>query len=246
MLKEKISKSAKILGVATTLSLAGCINAPDSIDRFESINRPIYSFNRTADRYILKPAARIYEGVLPKPVRQGVGNFFQNLSEIPNIANDLLQGDFKLARMDTSRFIVNSTWGIGGIFDAASRGRHPIERHHQDFGMTLAKWGYKDSSYLVIPLFGPSTVRDGVGRVATYYMGVPAHLKSIRWRNRLFAVNLLNTRAALLKVDPAIGEAVDEYLFVRDAYLQHRHYEITGGREMNIETRETELQGPPE
>ena len=246
MVKRALSNSVKIVWVATTLSLMGCVNPSDSIDRFEAINRPIYKVNRTADKYVLKPAARIYEGVLPKPVRQGVGNFFQNLSEIPNIANDLLQGEFSLARMDASRFIVNSTWGIGGLFDAASRGRNPIERHHQDFGITLAKWGYKDSSYIVIPLFGPSTIRDGVGKFVTYEMGIPAHLNSVRWRNRLFALNLLNMRASLLKAEPAMDEAVDEYIFVRNAYLQSRQYQIQGKREMNAGIREMELQGPPE
>jgi len=244
MLNLKLVRKIHLLCIGATLSCSGCVNPPDSIDRFEAINRPIYSLNRTADRYVLKPAARIYEGVLPKPVRQGVGNFFQNLSEIPNMANDLLQGEFALARMDASRFIVNSTWGIAGIFDAASKGKNPIERHHQDFGMTLAKWGYRDSSYLVLPLFGPSTVRDGIGKLGTYYMSVPAHMKSIRWRNRLFALNLLQTRAALLKIDPAIGEAVDEYIFVRDAYLQHRQYQIKGP--LSAEEQETKLQGPPE
>jgi phospholipid-binding lipoprotein MlaA len=244
MLRIKLAKKFHLLCMSSALACSGCVNPPDSIDRFEAINRPIYNLNRTADRYVLKPAARIYEGILPKPIQQGVGNFFQNLSEIPNVANDLLQGKFSLARADASRFIVNSTWGIAGIFDAASKGVNPIPRHHQDFGMTLAKWGYRDSSYLVIPLFGPSTIRDGIGKLGTYSMGVPAYMRSVRWRNRLFALNMLQTRAALLKAEPAIGEAVDEYVFVRDAYLQHRQYEIKG--HMNVEDREAKLQGPPE
>ncbi len=237
----------KILVLVTLFCHLSACAETRAPDRFECLNRAIYAFNKKADRYIAKPAAQIYEGVLPKPVRQMVGNFFQNLSEVPNVANDLLQGQFSLARADTARFLLNSTWGIGGLFDVAEKGG--IARHPQDFGITLAKWGYTDTTYVVLPLFGPSTVRDGFGKVATYYMGIPAHLKSVKWRNRLLGLYYIDTRASLLKAEPAIDEAVDEYIFVRDAYLQHRQFQINGNqdkKEESVSDRETKLEGPPE
>lgn len=252
MREKKIVRYIQLgLVLLVSSQLLGCLVQND-IDRFECLNRPIYNLNKKMDTYALKPLARIYEGVLPKQMRQMVGNFFQNLSEVPTVGNDLLQGQFAVARQDTARFLLNSTWGIGGLFDVAAKGgaKGGIPRHHQDFGLTLAKWGYRNSSYIVIPFFGPSTVRDGIGKLATYNMSIPAHLKRVRWRNRLFGLSALDTRASLLKAEPAIDEAVDEYVFVRDAYMQHREFEITGEKhhetEDSVMTREKTLQGPPE
>lgn len=249
MLGKKVAQYTRLLLVAIASSyLLGCI-AENNIDRFECLNRPIYTFNKKIDTYAFKPLARIYEGTLPKPIRQMVGNFFQNLSEIPNVGNDLLQGKFALASQDTARFLVNSTWGIGGLFDVAAKGG--MARNHQDLGLTLARWGYKESSYIVIPFFGPSSVRDGIGKVGTYYMSVPAYIQKVRWRNRLLGLSALDTRASLLKAEPVIEESVDEYVFIRDAYFQHRQFEISGEKESDnsssdVVTREEKLQGPPE
>jgi phospholipid-binding lipoprotein MlaA len=242
----KILKKLLILTVLG-LSIAGC-QKPHSPDRFECFNRPVYAFNKAADRVVLKPAARIYQGIIPKPLRLMVSNFFQNLNEIPSMGNDLLQGNFAGFRTDASRFLINSTWGMGGLVDlAATRGFDPRK---QDFGLTLARWGYQDSSYVVLPFLGPSTVRDGIGRVGTYYMGVPAYLKSVRLRNSLLGLNFIDTRASLLKIDPALSEAVDEYIFVREAYLQNRQAQISAsssqGLDGNTATTVPVLSEPPE
>lgn len=221
--------------------LGGCGQSP-SVDRFEKLNRSTYAFNKGLDRVLLKPVARAYEAILPKPIQTMVGNFFQNLSEIPNVGNDILQGNLYNAQYDTARFLVNSTWGLGGLFDMAGK---KFERHHQDFGLTLAKWGYKESSYFVLPILGPSTIRDGVGIAVTYEMGIPSHLKSVKVRNSLLVLNYVDTRASLLKAEPLIGEAVDEYVFIRDAYLQRRKYLISGEKEEEA-SDEVKLEEPPE
>lgn len=146
-----------------------------------------------------------------------------------------------------ARFLINSTWGIGGLFDFASKGG--MERHRQDFGLTLAKWGYQDSAFIMLPILGPTTFRDGVGKVVTYEMGIPAHLKSVAWRNRLMLLNYIDIRTNLLKVEPAIDESIDEYVFIRDAYLQHRQYEINGkeaGLAEGVTPAAVKLEEPPE
>lgn len=243
MSKKESVKYFYLLGIVVALAnLAGCGNSP-SVDRFEKLNRSTYAFNKGLDRVLIKPVSRAYEAILPKPIQTMVGNFFQNLSEIPNVGNDILQGNLYYAQYDSARFLVNSTWGLGGLFDVA--GKKGLERHRQDFGLTLAKWGYKESSYFVLPILGPSTLRDTVGVVTTYEMGIPAHLKSVRLRNSLLVLNYVSTRASLLKAEPLIGEAVDEYVFIRDAYLQHRKYLISGEKE-EATTEETKLEEPPE
>jgi phospholipid-binding lipoprotein MlaA len=149
-----------------------------------------------------------------------------------------------LAGSNTTRFLLNSTWGLGGVFDVAAAGG--LEPRRQDFGLTLAKWGYQESTYIVLPFLGPSTVRDTIGRFVTYEMGLPAHLKSVAWRNRLIIGNYVDTRMSLLKVDPLMEEAVDQYIFARDAYFQHRTYEIGDKEAGSIANREIKLEGPPE
>jgi phospholipid-binding lipoprotein MlaA len=248
MLDTQIHRIVKILVMFSLIGQQMACQRPGSVDRLECFNRPMYYFNKSADKIAFKPVARIYHALIPQPVQRMVGNFFQNLSEIPNAANDFLQGNFSYVRADLSRFIVNSTWGIGGLLDVAAKGGLPARR--QDFGLTLAKWGYKDSTYIVLPILGPSTIRDGIGKVGTYYMGIPAHLKSVRWRNRLLLINFIDVRASLLKIEPALNEAVDEYIFVRDAYFQHRQSEIdnssAGTTRAEANSQPIELAGPPE
>lgn len=224
------------------INIAGCGKSP-SVDRFEMLNRSTYAFNKALDRVLLKPVSRAYEAIIPKPIQTLVSNFFQNLSEIPNIGNDILQGNLRNAQHDTARFLVNSTWGLGGLLDVA--GKKGLERHHQDFGITLAKWGYTESSYFVLPILGPSTLRDGVGLGVTYAMSIPSYLKSVSLRNSLMALHYVDTRASLLKAEPLIGESVDEYVFIRNAYLKHREYVINGEKE-DPNSAETTLEEPPE
>lgn len=238
-------KSQKFLIlVLFTFILVGC-QKPSSPDRFECFNRPVYAFNKATDRVVMKPVARVYEAVFPKALRLMVSNFFQNLSELPSMGNDLLQGNLAGFRTDCSRFLINTTWGVGGLVDLA--GTHGLRARKQDFGLTLARWGYRESSYVMLPFLGPSTVRDGIGRVGTYYMSVPAYLKSVRLRNELLGLNYIDTRASFLKMDPALQEAVDEYIFVREAYLQNRQSQMTESLTNDAGLMPTPvLEGPPE
>lgn len=217
-------------------------------DPLEGLNRGIYGVNKALDTVIIKPTARAYEAIIPRVIRIAVSNFFQNLSELPNIANDLLQGEFCLARHDAARFVINTTWGIGGLLDAAAMAG--LERHKQDFGLTLASWGYKESMYFVIPVFGPSTIRDTIGSAANFWMSIPPYLRNVKVRNGLFILNAVDKRVVLLKTEPAIQEAVDEYVFVRDAYLQYRQHLISDAEmEECIDGQNVpapKLEGPPE
>ncbi len=232
--------------VLLSLGLEGCQRcaaAPvQNPDRFECLNRSVYAFNKASDRVLIRPAARAYAALIPRPLQRAVSNFFQNLGDIPSAGNDLLQGNLSGMCSDLGRFLINSTWGLGGLIDWA--GMKGVPARKQDFGLTLAKWGYTQSSYLVLPFLGPSTVRDGIGRMVTYEMSIPARLRSVRVRNELFGLYVLSTRASLLKIDSALHDAVDEYIFVREAYLQHRQSQIGGKPSRG--SMPAELDGPPD
>lgn len=221
--------------------LQGC-SFKNKVDPFEGINRGVFVLNRAFDRVLLKPTARIYETVIPKFFRNRINDFFQNLTEIPTIANDILQADFASFKNDASRFALNTTWGLGGLFDvAACAGR---KRHFNDFGQTLGKWGYKQSAYIVLPLFGPSTVRDAIGRAANYGMSVWPYIQSNEFGWGLYALFVIDSRAEYMKFEPVINEvAIDDYVFFRDAYLQRRAAEIRG---CCATTEAVNLEGPPE
>lgn len=243
MYKIQVPHCAKVVvALLLVCQLAGCVQK-NKQDPLEKLNRRTYAVNKALDRVIIKPVAQAYVALIPKFVRIPVSNFFQNLSEVPNIFNDMLQGEFSLARHDAARFVLNTTWGIGGILDAAAFAG--LERHQQDFGITLARWGYKNSVYFVIPLLGPSTIRDGVGRVATFYMSVPAYLRNVALRNSLYITNAVVIRSDFLNIEPALGEAVDEYAFIRNAYLQNRQYQING-QKLRIDGQKPNLEGPPD
>lgn len=236
-----------IIIISTFLALSGCAFKKKT-DPFEGINRGVFLLNKTVDRVLLKPAARIYTAVLPKFAQARINSFFQNLTELPTIANDILQADFCNAATDTSRFIVNSTWGIGGLFDWSEKVGRP--RHTNDFGLTLAKWGYKNSVYIVLPFFGPSTLRDTIGRGVTYGMSVWPYLghlrpKGLAWG--LYGLYAVDTRSCYLKLEGSIGDVcVDEYVFMRDAYLQRRAAEMNQGAGNKINASSILLEGPPE
>jgi len=213
------------LVIFLSLILSGCAFR-NKVDPFEGVNRGVFVINKTLDRAILKPVACIYL-CFPPIVRNRVNNFFQNISEIPTVANDLLQGDFPNFEKDASRFLLNTTWGLGGLFDVAATVNRC--RHHNDFGITLGKWGYRNSIYIVLPVFGPSTVRDTIGRAITYGLTPWPYIRQQKICWGFYAAFAVDTRACYLKIEPAIDEAaVDEYVFLRDAYLQRRAAEIRG------------------
>lgn len=193
-------------------------------DPLEPVNRRIYAFNDVADRYILRPVAKGYNFVVPKPVRKGVGNFYDNWTYPVTMVNSFLQGKFKQGVSDTGRFLVNSTIGLLGIFDPASKMNLP--EHEEDFGQTFARWGIGQGPYIVIPLLGPATLRSGVGRIGDTLVNPVMQLNDSSLRGKLVVTWFVQSRAAFVGPDEAIQDAFDPYLFVRDAYLQNRAYLI--------------------
>jgi len=210
--------------------LSGCATTSTSNvnDPLEGYNRVMYSFNNTLDKVIIKPAAISYDAVTPDPIQKGVSNFFSNLNEITVIINDLLQLKFGQAFHDTGRFLLNSTVGVAGIFDIAGYAGH--EKHNEDFGQTLAVWGVDSGPYFVVPFFGPRTVRDTFGLVADIYTDPVTYIDHTATRNAVTAVQVIDHRANLLGTKEVLDEATDdEYVFVRDAYLQRRQNLIYDG-----------------
>ncbi len=191
-------------------------------DPLEPLNRKIYAFNDVADRYVVRPVAKGYNTIVPKPVRTGVGNFFNNWTYPITIVNGFLQGKFGQGASDTGRFLVNSTIGLLGIFDPASRMNLP--EHDEDFGQTFARWGIGQGPYIVLPILGPATMRSGVGLIGDTLINPVTQLNDSSIRAKLVITWFIESRAALIGPDEAIRDAYDPYLFVRDAYLQNRQY----------------------
>ena len=191
-----------------------------SEDRFETINRKVHGFNDFMDTKLMRPAAKAYKKVLPAPVRYSVRNFVGNLSDVGDIINNALQGKPKQAVSDFGRVLVNSSIGIGGLFDPASR--MGLVDHDEDFSQTLAVWGVPRGPFIVIPGLGPSYARGIFGRVSNKGVDPLPYYYPVPHRNSLAAVRLLSIRANLLAVDGVVFG--DKYIFYRDAYLQHREF----------------------
>jgi phospholipid-binding lipoprotein MlaA len=224
------------------LLLVGCATLPpgkpDARDPWERMNRTTYRFNDKFDHAIAQPVARGYRKVTPQFVQTGVHNFFDNLDYPIVMLNDLLQGQLKPFVSDTGRLLLNTTLGIGGLFDPATAAG--LDKNDRDFGQTLGKWGLKTGPYLVIPFLGPSDVRDAVGRVGDVYSD-PRHYIRNNWVSwGLWGLGAVNTRARLLDVEGAIAGAYDPYAFIRSAYLQHRDYKV-GGQSAGEEDQEQKL-----
>ena len=230
----KMPASWKRLGVrlaclALTLSLIqGCATGTDPRDPFEPFNRGVYNFNEGVDRAILQPVARGYRAVLPQFIRSSVSNFFSNINDIVVALNNLLQGKFVAAYTDIGRVAINSTIGLLGLFDVASDAG--IEKHDEDFGQTLGRWGFADGPFIMLPLLGPSTGRDTVGRVGDYFSDPLTYVDPTHNRYQLFGTRIVNRRAELLDASTVLQTAaLDPYEFVRDAYLQRRRHLIYDG-----------------
>ena len=213
-----------------TLALSGCASGPnaDPRDPLEPFNRSVYQFNDTVDRAVLKPVATVYRDAVPSLVRRGVNNFFGNLEDAWSFVNNTLQLKGQAAGDSLVRFGVNTFLGLGGVLDIASE--MAIEKHTKDFGHTLGYWGVKPGHYLMLPLLGPSTLRDAVGRTVDSQGDIVAGLQDIPTRNTLTVVRAVDTRANLLKATAMLDElALDKYTFTRDAYLQRRRSAIYDG-----------------
>ncbi len=213
--------------------LAGQVAASQQ-DPYEKFNRVMYRFNDIFDTVLLKPLAKFYNAFVPKPLAKGFSNFFSNIDNVPTIINDVLQGNFYQAANDMWRLSINSTVGILGFFDvAAPIGLAP---NAEDFGLTLARWGYRNSNYLVLPFLGPTTVRDGVfGWPINYYgMTIYPYIRPTWKRYALYGFGVVVKRADFLRYQDIFEQVtIDKYVFMRDAFLQHRNYLIERNKQRN-------------
>lgn len=210
------------------LGLAGCATGGDPRDPLEPMNRGIYKFNDAADKAILKPVAQGYKAVVPKPVRSGVTNFFSNIDDVLVAVNNVLQFKFNDAMSDVGRVIANTTFGVAGVFDVATGWGMP--KHNEDFGQTLGAWGVGDGPFLMLPLLGPSNVRDSAGLLIYYRLDPVVNLHNVSARNSLTALRFVDRRARLLDAEKVLDEAaLDPYTFLRDAYIQQRRNLVHDG-----------------
>ena len=194
-------------------------------DPFEKYNRQVWAFNEFLDDSFAKPAAEFYTSVTPDFVEIGMSNFFRNLNELDNTANQLLQGKPLLAINDFSRFLINSTFGLGGFIDVGSK--FGLERHDEDFGQTLGAWGVSSGPFLMIPIYGPSTPRGLAGRSVSSVLSGTFAIEETDVRIGITALDALETRARYLEVETLI--IGDRYTFIRDSYMQYQEFESSNG-----------------
>jgi len=212
-------------------SLPSPAQLPESYDPWEPFNRRMHSFNNVVDKRIAKPLANAYVGAVPRPLRLGVANFFANLAQPLSAINSLLQGKPKQAGQAFGRFLLNSTLGLGGIFDPATAAKIPYRS--EDFGQTLGVWGWDRSRYVELPLFGPRTVRDVFGMVGDSPLSPLRNIEQDRARIFLQGLQLVDVRVQLMPLDGMREGAADDYSLLRDAWLQRRNYQIFGDRDQD-------------
>lgn len=222
------------------LILVGCAHSPPSNpqDPFESVNRKVYTFNNTLDQYILRPTAQGYAKVTPDPAQRSIGHFFGNARYPITIVNSYLQAKAHNGTVALTRMIVNSTLGFGGLFDVATGLGLP--KHKEDFGQTLGYWGLGQGVYLMLPLLGPSTGRDGIGLVADRFLSPTTYISNLYITLPANAVYLVDFRASLLGLDRTVSNAFDPYLFIRTGYLQDRLSKVYDGNPPKKYTEDTD------
>ncbi len=224
------SRTGIVLTALAILLLQGCasLKGPDPADPLEPLNRKVTVFNDLADDVVLRPVAVFYGEVLPTVVRKGISNFFSNQSDVMSFFNSLAQLKLEAASKNAMRVGINTTLGIGGVIDWASEFK--IDKHKEDFGQTMAFWGVSSGPYVVLPFFGPSTVRDSFGMYVDAKTDINQQLKDIGARNTLTILRLTDKRERYLKLSDAVKQAsLDPYTFTRDAYLQKRLNDIYDG-----------------
>ena len=231
-MQSKLIKT--LLACVLAILVTGC--ATTNKDPLEGVNRGVYKFNDVADKVILKPVATAYKAIAPTPVRKGFNNFFNNLGSITTVLNDLLQLKFANAFTDAGRFIINTTFGLAGFIDVASMDNIPNRK--EDFGQTLGYWGVGNGAYLVLPLLGPSTLRDATGfavdSMTTDPITYTHNIGEIRLHNQLRTAQLIDKRTELLDAGDLVDNAsLDPYSFMRDAYLQRRASLVVDGAVSN-------------
>jgi phospholipid-binding lipoprotein MlaA len=231
-LTTRIYKLTSVAALAAALLLGGCAtlppgSKPDPRDRFERANRSVYAFNKAIDHAILRPVTRGYVKVTPQPVRRGIFNFLANIDYPITIINDALQGKVHDSLSDMARFGINTVVGVGGLFDPATH--WGFEKHDEDFGQTLGKWGVHPGPYLMLPIFGPSTVRDAPAKVVDHFSSPKTYLLDTNADLGVSVLGVVDKRAGLLDTDHLIDNAYDPYAFLRNAWLQRRAYQVRDG-----------------
>ncbi len=213
------------------LMVAGCASLPsgkpDPRDPWERFNRASFKVNDALDRAVLRPTARAYVKVMPRVVRTGISNVFENLETVTTLVNDALQGKMGAVGQDSARLLLNTTLGLGGLFDPATAAG--IDKNDEDFGQTLGAWGVRSGPYVMLPLLGPSTVRDTAGRVPDRFTDPTHYLEDDSTRFAITAVEVVDLRAGLLEYDDDLAQSFDRYAFVRNVWMQRREYQVKDG-----------------
>lgn len=221
-----LKKTKDSIGLFFFFLLMGCTSA----ETLENYNRGMYQTNKAIDRYTLKPIATTYQAIMPDPVERNVDNFFNNIGEVSTLLNSMLQGKLHNAAVSSARLVWNSTLGLGGLFDVATVMNLTADK--EDFGQTLRVWGVPTGSYVVLPVLGPSTITDSIGRIGDYFGSPWYHFDWADYRPRtaVTALNMINTRAQFLSAENLLETATtDEYNFVKSAYLQRRNALVRDG-----------------
>tara|TARA_B100000965_G_scaffold156846_1_gene130701 strand:+ start:3714 stop:4430 length:717 start_codon:yes stop_codon:yes gene_type:complete len=219
-----IFKNINITIILSLLFSTSLVFSDEVSDPFENLNRKTFEFNEKMDEKIAKPIAQTYSQLPPK-IKKGVSNFFDNLEEVDTFVNQLLQGKPKESINDLTRFLINTTIGLGGFIDVASK--MGLERHEEDFGQTLAVWGVGQGPYIMLPILGPSTLRDTLSRPVSSFLSVTFHMTETDVNIALKGMDAIETREKLLDVEALLSG--DKYAFVKDAYIQSIYYEIKDG-----------------
>jgi phospholipid-binding lipoprotein MlaA len=228
--KQSMRRMAVSVILGAVLGLQGCasVTAEGPYDPLEGLNRAVYRFNEGLDKAVIKPLAEGYQAITPAPVNRGITNFFNNLDDVASAANNLLQLKLGRAASDVGRVAINTTIGVGGFFDVASN--MDLPRYGEDFGQTLGTWGFEPGAFIVLPVLGPSSVRDGIGLVADWYLDPITYVEddTVRWSIR--GLEIVDKRADLLGASRVLEQAaLDPYVFMRDAYLQRRRSKVYDG-----------------
>ena len=223
---QRTKRCLSLLAATCLATIPFLAQAESEDDPWESINRPIFTFNDTLDTYALKPLAQGYQYVTPNFVQDGVHNFFSNIGDVKNLVNDLLQLKVRDAGVDTSRLLFNTTFGLAGFFDVATH--MGLRRNDEDFGQTLGHYGVGSGPYVMLPLLGPSTLRDAPSLIPDSYTGPYPYIDNVPVRNSIHGLDIVDTRADLLKSEKLISG--DKYNFIRNAYLQNREFKVKDGQ----------------
>jgi len=219
---------AALLAVLTAGAVAGCAVGPTKEDPWEPFNRSMFSVHEAVDGAVLKPVAQGYVAIIPEPIRNAVSNVFGNINDFFAGVNFVLQGNGDRAGDTFGRVLLNTGFGLGGIFDLASM--MGITKYPNDFGITFGKWGFPQGPYLFVPAFGPTTVRDGTGTLIRLYVGPVGYIHDVPLRNSLYGVGYVDTRAAVLPTESVVETAaIDKYRFIRNGYLRARQYQVYDG-----------------